>query len=596
MDRRSSDDAQPLARKSAPSSVERAKKASRHLRGTIVDELANPSSGFTEPAAQVLKFHGMYQQEDRDLRAIARRGGAGRSYNLMLRVRIPAGTLTADQYIALDSLADDVVYNRSIRITTRQNVQLHGILKTNLRSAIRRIDDALLTTLSGCGDVERNVVAPPAPLRDTPHRQLRSLAQELTAALTPSTNAYREVWLDGELVDSDQETEPLYGDSYLPRKFKTGLALPDDDSIAVRGQDLGLIGIVAGDRIARYNVVVGGGGGLTHRRKDTYARLATPLGSIEAGDAVALARAVAGVFRDFGDRTDRKHARLKYLVEEWGIDRFRRALINRVDFTIAPWVQGPPLRTRNWLGIHAQGDGFQFYGLPLPSGRIADTQACRLKTAMRVAVETLRPEITLTPQQNVILGALRPSDLATLEGIFRGFRVPISADLSPLRRNALACPSLPTCGLALAEAERVAPEVLAEIEAALEAAGMSKERVDVSLTGCPNGCARPYNAEVGLVGRKPNHYDIFVGGSSERMGVLYAEQVTISGLTSALQPLLDLWSAERDIGEALGDFFLRTFTSTRRTDILTGEKTDPALPLVEQRSQSLGLGRSRDVA
>ncbi len=582
MGRDAIDDTKPLPRKAKPSRVEEAKAASRLLRGTLAEALNDDATGVSEADSQILKFHGAYQQEDRDHRSATRRSGAPRRHTFMMRVKIPGGVLTPDQYLALDRLAENVVYNRSMRLTTRQNVQLHGVLKGDLKEAIRRIDEVLLTTLSGCGDVERNIVAPPAPFAAKPYRELRALTRALTEAMTPMTNAYREIWLDGELVTSSAESEPLYGDRYLPRKFKTGLALPDDDSVSVRDQDVGLVALVEDGSIRRFNVLLGGGGGLTHRKASTYARLATPMGSIAAEHAVPLTQAVLRVFRDHGDLSDRRHARFKYLVEEWGIDRVRTVVSRAVDFPIEPWQETPPLQTRHWLGAHPQGDGRVFYGLPIASGRVVDGTFTRTKSALRVLVEMLQPEVIITPQQSLIFGNLRPADVDVIEEVLRSFRVPLPSSLSPLRRSSLSCPALPTCGLALAEAERVAPEILGEVERALAAVGGEAAELDVRITGCPNGCARPYNAELGFVGRKPDHYDVFIGGTGERLAVLYAEQVKTRDVAPTLQPLLDLWMERRRPGERLGDFFIRSFDRRERKDLLTGEKLEPAHLRVEE--------------
>ncbi|HYB99527.1 MAG TPA: NADPH-dependent assimilatory sulfite reductase hemoprotein subunit [Candidatus Limnocylindrales bacterium] len=576
----------PLANKSSPSSAEAAKAASRHLRAHLAEALVDASPKMEEDEVQVLKFHGAYQQDDRDWREAAKSTGGERAYSFMVRVKVPGGMLSAAQYLAMDRLADEVVRGRSLRVTTRQNFQLHGVLKTDLVRTIRVVNECLLTTLSGCGDVERNIVAPPAPLADAAHASLRALAGELTAALAPSTNAYHEIWLGAQKVDSSEEpADPLYGETYLPRKFKTGLALPDDDAVEVLDQDCALIGLVARDRLYGFNIALGGGGGLTHRKPDSYARLATPLGSIDAEHVVEAVRIVAGIFRDFGDRTDRKHARLKHVVEERGIDAVRAEFCRRAAFPLRPWVKLPPLQRKLWLGRHEQGDGRVFIGVALSAGRIADTPALRLKTALAAAVRAVMPNIVLTPQQNILFTDMTPQDADRLESVLHAYRIETGAGLTPLRQQALACPALPTCGLALAEAERVAPDVLDELERELMRLGRARAPLDLRITGCANGCVRTYNAEIGLVGRKPGHYDIYVGGGPEHLAEIYAEVVSQEAVVLWLRPLLECWASESLQDEGLGSFYRRRFGSSRRADLCTGAKDDPAWKRVAASSR-----------
>lgn len=563
-----------LARKAKPSSVEATKSASRHLRGGLAEALVDDAPGLSEMDQRVAKFHGIYQQEDRDARAIARLSGADRQPSFMVRTKIPAGQMTADQYLALDRLAEDLVYNRSLRITTRQNFQLHGVLKGDLKEAIQRVNAALISTLCGCGDVERNIVAPPAPLAHSGHRALHALADELTEAMAPSTNAYYEVWFDEERVDSSLETESLYGPAYLPRKFKTGLALPEDNSADVHSQDVGLIGVVVSGELLGANVLVGGGSGLTHRKPETYARLATPLGYVERPHLVEAVRTIASIYRDFGDRTDRRHARLKYIVEEWGIDTFRAEFERRAPFPLEAWVETAPLQHRDWLGPHAQGDGRWLYGVWLENGRIIDDARHRWKTALRTLVEMLRPKVVLTPQQNLLLADLAEDEIPQVEKVLRAYALPLPDRLSFVRRHALACPAMPTCGLALAESERVSADVSLAFERALAELGLDDTPLTLRMTGCPNGCVRPYNADLGLVGRKSGHYDVFVGGTlaGTRLGEVHAESVPQDELVARLTPLFEDWAARREPGESLGDFYDRARRRDGRRDLVTGAK------------------------
>lgn len=574
-----------LARRSRPTRVEEEKRDSRHLRGSLRESLASEDSGLADPDQRVAKFHGIYQQEDRDARSIARLTGAPRQASFMMRTRLPAGRLSAEQYLAMDRLSEELVYDRSLRITTRQNFQLHGVAKGDLRRAIQGMHAVGVTTLCGCGDVERNVVAPPAPLARGGHRLVQALAREIAAAMAPATNAYDEVWLDAPGIDASRETEPLYGDAYLPRKFKTGLALPEDDSADVHDQDVGLVCLVEGEALVGANVLVGGGAGLTHRKAETYARLATPLGSVGREQIVPTVQAIAGLFRDYGDRTERPHARLKYVVEEWGAELFRAELERRLGFALGPLAETGPLRSRDWLGPHEQGDGRWLYGLRVEHGRVIDGPRARVKTALRTLVEALRPTLVLTPQQGVLLADLAEADLRTVEQVLRAFGVPLPSEIGFVRRHALACPALPTCGLALAEAERVAGELWSRLETALAPLGVDDAPISIRMTGCPNGCARPYDADLGIVGRKPGHYDLFVGGGQgrARLGELYAESVPFDGIVERLMPLFEVWAARRRPGETLGDFYDRCLRRTSRRDLLTGAKGDAA-------EAALGLG------
>ncbi|MEZ4334717.1 MAG: NADPH-dependent assimilatory sulfite reductase hemoprotein subunit [Myxococcota bacterium] len=570
----------PLARKAKPTSVERIKQASDHLRGTLREALLDEAPGLSEDDRRIVKFHGIYQQENRDERAAHRASGEGRKAEFMVRLKLPAGQLTAAQYLAMDALADEVVYDRSLRITTRQNFQLHGVLKGELKRTIQRVDEVLLSTLCGCGDVERNVVAPPAPIAHDGHRLLHALAFELAEAMAPATNAYREIWLDGERIDSTREHEALYGEGYLPRKFKTGLALPEDDSAEVYDQDVGLIGIVERGELRGANVLVGGGSGMTHRKRETYARLGTPLGFVERANLVETVKTIARIYRDFGDRTDRRHARLKYVVEEWGIDAFRAEFQQRVAFPLEPWVETAPLVRRDWLGANPQGDGRWLYGIWIESGRIVDGPQRRWKTALREIVAAMQPTVALTPQQNLIVAGLAVEQIPEVEAILDRHGLPRPDRLDPVRRSMLACPALPTCGLALTEAERVADAITADFEALLRRLALDDVPFSLRITGCPNGCARPYDADVGIVGRKPGHYDVYVGGGlgGNRLGELHAESLPQSRLAAHLEPLLRGFSESRRPEEGLGDYYDRVVRGPGRRDILSGAKGDAAEP------------------
>lgn len=574
------DELQPLANKSKGSKVEVAKEAGQHLRGTIAEALDNGKPIFEFDDLALMKFHGIYQQDDRDTRDANKVLGLDRDYSFMIRIKIPGGMLTADQYLGIDKLAERVVYNHGLRITSRQNIQLHGVLKGNLKDAIREINATLLSTLCGCGDVERNVMAPPAPYTDEGHVAVRELAKSISDAMCPKTNAYYEVWMDGEKVDTSKEEEPLYREAYLPRKFKTAVALPEDNSIEVQAQDCGLLAIIKDGKLAGANVFVGGSMGMTHKKAETYARLATLMGYVDAENIIETVQTVAAMFRDYGDRTDRAHARLKYVVEEFGIEKFRNEFQRRVSFALKDAVETPPLQFQDYLGKHDQGDGKFFYGLYLPDGRVLDGVHGRYKPMLRKIVQGLKPRVILTPTQNIIFADLSEEDIVAIERILGDFDIATLDKISGVKRYAMACVALPTCGLALTESERVMPEVIVEFEEELGRMGLENEPITIRMTGCPNGCARPYTADIGLVGHKPGHYDIFIGGriQGNRMAQFFSENVPLKEIVSTLRPLLEQWGQERHPGEALGDFFVRLYGDERdRPHIVTGSREDPAI-------------------
>lgn len=565
-----------------PSKVELAKLASDRLRGSIAETLGDATTtGFDEDDKQLLKFHGIYQQDDRD----ARRGAVEKTYSMMVRLRIPGGALTASQWLELDRLADLVAPDGkgSLRLTTRQSVQYHGVVKGDLKTLMRGINDCMLSTLSACGDVQRNVMAPPAPFATEAHRAVQRLAHDLAMALSPATGAYAEIWLDGERVAaSAEEEEPFYGERYLPRKFKTGIALEDDNSIDIYTYDCGLIGIVRDGRIERYNLVVGGGLGMTHNKADTFARIATPIASIAPEHAIATVSEVAAIFRDHGNRSDRRHARLKYLVESWGIERFVAELRSRASWPIDPVVPMRAPRELDHIGRYEQGDGREFYGVFVENGRLSDGPGPRYRSAFRRIAEELRTGIRLTPMQSILFTDLLPEETDRLIAILREHGVPLVEELSQARRWSMACVALPTCGLALTDAERAMPGVIDTLERELARLGIGDLSLTIRMTGCPNGCARPYNADIAFVGRKPGVYHIFVGGGlgGDRLADLYAADVPVDRFVAELAPLFHRYAAERRGEEQLGDFYRRIVPSSAPRTLLTGRET-PTAPLVQ---------------
>lgn len=539
------------------SKVEAIKAASNHLRGAIAEELEQPSATFGEESVQVLKFHGVYQQDDRDRRSEARRLGLGKHHQMMVRTRIPGGVVSADGYLAHDDIAGRWG-NGTLRVTTRQDFQLHGVLKGDLRATIREINGTLLTTLGGCGDQERNIMCCPLPVADRFRGEVLAAVADLVQALTPATRAYHEIWIDGEVAAGPPpEAEPLYGEQYLPRKFKTAVAVEGDNCVDVYANDLALVALRDGEGgLGAFNVMVGGGMGRTRNKPDTYAAVAQPLASVPADRVVATSQAVVAVQRDFGNRSDRRHARLKYLLADRGLAWFRDQVQQRVDLPLAdPRPLAWP-RVDDHLGWHQQGDGRLCLGVHVENGRIADTEAARLRTALRLLVERLRPQVRLTAQQNVILAGVRPSDRATVDSLLSDHGVTAVEALPAALRHAMACPAWPTCGLAVAEAERVLPSLIRRISALLDELRLAGERISVRMTGCPNGCTRPYLGDVGVVGTTLGKYDVFLGGDpgGTRLSHLYAENVPLEGVVDLLRGPLTAFRDERRRGEPFGNW------------------------------------------
>jgi len=543
----------------ALSKAEGVKQRSRGLRGRLGRELADTTQPFDNEGYSLLKFHGIYQGYDRDSATARKQRGDAKLWQFMVRVRIPGGRLTAAQYLALDTLADEYG-NGSLRITTRQSIQFHGVVKSGLKATVAGINAALLTTLSACGDVVRTVTTTPAPIRDAVHRRLEADARALSAYLLPKTGAYHEIWVDGapwrEDQGADEPVDPLYGERYLPRKFKAGVAVPEDNTIDVLTNDLAIVALWEGGALAGYNFLLGGSHGMTHNNPKTYPRLATPVAFVAPDDLLEAAAAVVKLHRDWGDRADRRHARLKYVIAERGDAWARERLSEYLGKPLEPCRPMPPPRVPEHLGWHEQGDGRLYLGIPVASGRIADDGASRLRTALREIVARLRVDPILMPSQDIILSEVRPEDRAAIEGLLRVHGVRLREDLLPAERWALSCPALPTCGLALTEAERVHADIVGGIAARLERWGLAQERLSIRITGCPNGCARPYTGDIGILGRMPGHYALFVGGDFEgtRLNQVIADRLALHEIAEALDPLFALFAASRLPGEGFGDF------------------------------------------
>jgi sulfite reductase (NADPH) hemoprotein beta-component len=539
---------------------ERLKEASEYLRGTVAEGLSDAITGsIIEDDAQLVKFHGMYLQDDRDLRGERSAKKMEKAFAFMLRVRISGGVLTSGQWLKLDRIARDYG-NHTMRITTRQTIQLHGVIKSNLKPTMRGIDAAALSTIAACGDVNRNVMCNPNPYQSRAHRAAYDLAVTVSKHLEPRTAAYREIWLDGERIagGSDDVVEPIYGKTYLPRKFKIGFAVPPSNDIDVFANDLGFIAILdAKGAVAGWNVTVGGGMGMTHGEPQTYPRTADVMGFCKTKDVLAVAEAVVTVQRDWGDRSDRKHARLKYTIDDRGLDVFRAEVERRAQVTLAAVKPYTFTSTGDRYGWTQSEDGLHHLTLYVENGRVRDAPGRPMLTGMRRIAETHDGGIHLTPNQNAIIANVAEQNRTAIDRIAHehGLMPPTTG----LRRNAIACVALPTCGLALAESERYLPDLLTTLEARLKAHDLSEADIVIRMTGCPNGCARPYLAEIGLVGKGPGRYNLYLGAAFDgsRLSKLYAEDLQHDAIVAKLDPLLASYAKDRKAGERFGEFCIR---------------------------------------
>ena len=563
-----------------PSKAEALKRSSDYLKLPLLNELAEGGASISEPAMQILKFHGSYQQDDRDLRTQLRREGKDRAHSFMVRVRVPGGRITAGQYLACERLAREVG-DGTLRITTRQEFQLYGILKRDLKGMVRAVNEALLDTLAACGDVERNILCCPAPIADGVREVMQQDCAELAAHLSPRASSYWDIWLDGETIDNpgapkpgpplvptsgDDAVEPIYGVAYMPRKFKTAFALPNDNCVDVHANDLGFVADVQDGKLNGYNVLVGGGMGTTPSAQKTFPAVAIPLTYVPRSDVRRIAEAVVKVQRDFGSRSDRKRARLKYVIYDWGIDAFRDKVAEYLGTPLEPPRDLPVLEVDDHLGWHEQGDGKLFLGIPVENGRIKDDGDFRLLSGLRAYFERHGTPARLTCLQSIALSDIEPASRAEVDAWLEEYGIASVERISNVRRWSMACPALPTCGLAVTESERVLPDVLDRFEATMAALGLSDERFTVHMTGCPNGCARPYNSDIGLVGRGasknpdgspgPGTYTVFLGGrvQGDRLNEVFKDHVPLDQIVDTLAPAFSRFKADRHHGEAFGDF------------------------------------------
>ncbi|MFW5765977.1 MAG: sulfite reductase, ferredoxin dependent, partial [Coleofasciculus sp.] len=556
------------------SKLEGIKERSNCLREPVASELLEDTTHFSGDAVQILKFHGSYQQDDRDNRV----KGQEKDYQFMLRTRSPGGFIPPQLYLTLDQLSDEYG-NHTMRVTTRQGFQLHGILKKNLKATIAAIVRNLGSTLGACGDLNRNVMAPPAPFKTRPEYQYAwEYADKIADLLTPQTGAYYEIWLDGEKAISAEEApevkaarqrngngtifpdkeEPIYGEHYMPRKFKCSVTVPGDNSVDLYTQDVSLVVMMNQQgELEGFNVLAGGGLGRTHNKEETFARMADPIGYVAKDDIFDLIKAIVATQRDYGDRVNRRHARMKYLINDWGVDKFRAKVEDYFGKPIAAYKPLPAFKYKDYLGWNEQGDGKLFLGVSIENGRIKDEGNFQLKTALREIVKQFDLPMRMTPNHNAILYEIEKDQQQAIEQILNQHGVQITPEgIEPLVRYSMACPALPTCGLAITESERAIPGITVRIRALLDKLGLKDEHFVIRMTGCPNGCARPYMAELGFVGSAPGKYQVWLGGSPDqtRLAQAYIEKLPIEELESFLEPMFMQFKQQRELGESFGDF------------------------------------------
>ncbi|MCP1287981.1 NADPH-dependent assimilatory sulfite reductase hemoprotein subunit [Mammaliicoccus sciuri] len=539
--------------------MEHIKNRSNYLRGTIKEGLADEITGaIAEDDTKLLKFHGSYMQDDRDIRDERRKQKLEPAYSFMIRVRVPGGTATADQWVAMDDISTEYA-NNTIKLTTRQAFQFHGILKRNLKSSMQSIHHAVMDSLAACGDVNRNVMCNPNPYQSGVHKEVDTLATQISDHLSPQTGAYHEIWLDDEkIIDTKEEVEPMYGKTYLPRKFKIGIAVPPSNDIDVYSQDIGLIAVIEDDQLVGFNVTVGGGMGMTHGDTKTYPQVGRLLGYFPKEEAVDVCKKILTIQRDYGNRENRKNARFKYTVDRLGVDFIREELNKRLGWEIE---EAKPFEFKHngdrygWT----EGSGKWHFTLFIQNGRVKDTSDYKLKTALREIAEIHTGDFRLTPNQNLIIANVAKSKKQQIQKIIDKYGITDGEHYTGLRRNSMACVAFPTCGLAMAESERYLPTLINKIEGLLDEAGLNEEEITIRMTGCPNGCARPALAEIAFIGKAPGKYNMYLGGgfTGDRLNKLFKENIGEDEILESLKPILIQYGKEKNDGEHFGDFVIR---------------------------------------
>jgi len=536
------------------------KTRSHYLRGTIEEGLADLSTGaMTEDDQQLLKFHGTYQQDDRDLRVNRRKHRLEKAFSFMIRIRVPGGVATSEQWLETDRLATQFA-NGTIKLTTRQAFQFHGIIKTNLKRTIAEINQAAMDTIAACGDVNRNVMCNPNPHLSHIHAQALKTAQDISTHLTPQTRAYHEIWLDGEKVESsEEEIEPIYGKTYLPRKFKITIAVPPSNDVDIYANCLSFIAIVEAGKLVGYNVAVGGGMGSTHGNDATYPRIADVIGFCTPEQVVDVAEKVVIVQRDFGDRYDRKHSRFKYTVDDYGPAWILAKINEYLGYELGPVRDFTFEDNGDRYGWIEDENGKSHLTLYISSGRVLDTPSYPMRSGLREIAKIHDGDFRLTANQNLIIANISKEKRPEIERLLEHYGIKDSHLKSALRLNSMACVALPTCGLALAEAERYLPDLITDLEESIEENGLRHDAITIRMTGCPNGCSRPFIAEIGFVGRAPGRYNVYLGGgfAGQRLSKLYRESVAGEEIKSLLGPVITHYAKERKEGERFGDFCIR---------------------------------------
>jgi sulfite reductase (NADPH) hemoprotein beta-component len=540
-------------------SNEQVKYDSRFLRGTLEESFSDPLTGaVSETDALLTKFFGVYQQDDRDLRDERRRAKLEPRYQFMARVRMPGGVCTPTQWLALDTLARKYA-GGTLRLTTRQTVQFHGIRKHHLRALSQGLRDAGLDTIAACGDDNRNVICTSNPMQSVAHEAASTLARAVSARLMPRTGAYREAFLGEPAAAIAENEEPLYGRTYLPRKFKIAIAIPPQNDVDVFAHDLGFVAILEGARIVGYDVLVGGGMGMTHRTPATFPRLSDAIGFCTPEEVGDVAEQSMCIQRDFGDRKDRAHARFKYTIEDRGTAWFLDELARRRGRPLQPARPFTFVSSGDRPGWIQSSNGRWHYTLCVENGRLSDFPNRSLLTGLRSIATNHSALFALTTNQNITIAGVETADKAGIERLLRDYGLENSHVMSPVRQTAIACVALPTCALAMAESERYMPTFMSKIEALMEEAGVAGAAINVRMSGCPNGCSRPYLGEIALVGKSPGKYNLYLGASAsgDRLNALYRESLDEAAILAALKPLLTRYGTERNRGESFGDFVVR---------------------------------------
>jgi sulfite reductase (NADPH) hemoprotein beta-component len=552
--KRMSDIKQPL------SEVETIKENSNYLRGTIEESLQNEITGAIAPAdTNLIKFHGSYQQFDRDLESERKRQKLEPLYSFMIRVRLPGGISTPEQWLSIDRLSDEYA-SGTIKLTTRQAFQLHGVFKRQLKKAIQEINHSLMDTIAACGDVNRNVMCNPNPHQSPLHAEVYEYARKISHHLTPQTRAYHEIWLDKELIaGGEKEEEPIYGKTYLPRKFKIAIAIPPHNDSDIFANDLGLIAIEKEGKLAGFTIGIGGGMGTTFGNLDTYPRLATVIGYCSKELVVDVSEKIVLVQRDLGNRTDRKNARLKYTLDRLGVDAFIKELNQRLGYELEPAKPFQFISNGDTYGW-AKGTGGNWHlTLFIEGGRVQDKESYQLKTALRKIAEIHDGDFRLTGNQNLMIANISPAKKKVIESLLKIHGVSSSGKLTGLRLNSLACVALNTCSLAFAEAERYLPSLIDKLDEIIIANKLEKAPIVVRMTGCPNGCARPFLGEIGFVGKAPGRYNLYLGAgfSGDRLNKLYKENIDENEILESLKPILEDYASHGEKLERFGDFVVR---------------------------------------